>query len=55
MIKKIIILHVKHPIFCVIDETDCVDRFLKNTEVSQLMKIRQLVAELFHMGGRTET
>jgi hypothetical protein len=36
-----------------INETNCVDSFLKNTQVSKLMKIRHVVAELFHMGGRT--
>jgi len=28
--------------------------FWKNTQVSKLMKIRQVVAELFHVGGRTD-
>jgi len=36
-------------ISCHINETNCVDSFLKNTQVSKLMKIRQVVAE-FHMG-----
>jgi hypothetical protein len=30
-------------------------RVLKNTQISNLMKIRPVVAELFHADGRTDT
>jgi len=30
------------------------DRFSKNTQISNFLKIRQMGAELFHVGRRTE-
>jgi hypothetical protein len=38
-----------------INEMNCVDIFfLKNTPLLILMKIRHVIAELFHMGARTD-
>jgi hypothetical protein len=48
-------LHVKYPLFSpYINETlSFLDRFSKNTYVSNWMKIRPVGAELFHADGQT--
>jgi len=35
-------------------ELNLLDRFLKNTQISNFMKIRPVAAELFHANGRTD-
>jgi len=49
------VLHVKYPLFLSdFNETrNFLDRFLKDNEISKIMKIRRVGAELFQ-GGRTE-
>jgi len=45
-------LHVKYPLFLSDFIESFLDRFSENTQISNLMKIRQVVAELFHADGR---
>ena len=58
-----IALHVKYPLFLSdLNETNFLDSFSKNIEISHFMKIRQVGADLFHedrltggrMDGRTD-
>ena len=56
MIKMCIGLHVKYPIF-LSDFTETwifPDRFSKNSQISNFMKIRPVRSELFNAGGRTD-
>jgi hypothetical protein len=56
MIKNMYCSSCKVPIIsCHISETNCVDSFFLNTQVSKIDENRQVVAELlFHMGGRAD-
>jgi hypothetical protein len=51
-----IVLHVKYPLLLSdFSETrNFLDRFLKDTGISNSMKIRRVGAELFHAGGRKD-
>jgi len=44
-------LHVKYPLF--LSEFSFLDRFYKNTQISDLMKIRPMGAELLPADGQT--
>jgi hypothetical protein len=49
-------LHVKYPLF-VTEFNEAwisLDRFSKNTQIQNFMKIRPVGAELFHADGRTD-
>jgi len=48
------IRHFHYPLFLFeFNETKFLDRFSKNTQMSNFMKIRPVRAELFHTGGGT--
>ena len=48
-------VRVKYPLFLSdFNETNFLDRFSKNTHISNFMKIRRVGAELFHSDGRTD-
>jgi hypothetical protein len=48
-------VYVKTPLFwSQFNETDFLDRLSKNPQVPNLMKIRQVIAEMFHANGRTD-
>jgi len=48
-------LHVKYPLFLseLFCNWDFLVRFIKNTQIQNLVKIRQVGAELFHEDGET--
>jgi len=57
MIKNVYWFSRKVPVVLasVINETrNFLDIFSKNTDISNFMKIRPVVGELFHAGGRTD-
>jgi len=46
-------LHVKYPLFFTDFNETYLDRFSKNPQISNFMKIRPVGAELFHKGRQT--
>jgi hypothetical protein len=48
-------LHVKYRYYChiLMKLVNLIDRFSKNTQISNFMKIRPVGAELFHADGQT--
>ena len=48
-------LHVKYPLFLLdCNETNCLERISKNTQLSNFMKIRPVGTEVFHADGQTD-
>ena len=49
-------LHIKYPLLllCFNETVNSLDRFSKNTQMSNLIKIRPVGAELFHSDGQTD-
>jgi hypothetical protein len=55
VIKMCIVLHVKYPLFLFDSMNfDFFDRFWKNTQILNFMKIRGVGAKFFHANGRTD-
>ena len=55
VIKMHIGLHVKHPLFLShFNELNFLDKFSKNTQISDFMKILLVGAEVFHMDIQTD-
>jgi hypothetical protein len=52
MTKKVCCLHARHPLF--LSDFNKTQFFLKNTQISNFMKIRSERAELFLAHGRTD-
>jgi len=55
MIKMCIRLHLKYPlILSDFNETDFFDKFSKNTQISNLIKIHPVGGEFFHADWQTD-
>ena len=53
--KMYIGLHIKYPLFLsCFNETNFLDRFSKNNQISNFMIIRPAATELFHTESRTD-